>query len=340
MALPGAPRASALAAGGEAAALRQLGFDARLAVPAHQLSRFPQLEVDDALRFTDREQLEGLVHDTDVVIAAHPAALPLLQGLPARSDQVVACVLRELGEDDLEGRMGDLCLLAPSAWMCRHAAERFGWRVEQYPLSADTRYFHPIPDEPSSGARLHLAMHFGAVATAESVALRDLLADSLPSGTTLASFGPSLDVLAQQGAPEGAWREHHVESVEPTSLARLLGRTDIMIEMAAAPTGEAAAAAMACAAIPVVPQDSAAAELIAHGTNGLVMRSGDRERWRDAVVQLTQDWPRLRRLQTAAVQSATCRAELETAMRLYLLFERAQHALRREGPSPAQPVLS
>jgi hypothetical protein len=96
---------------------------------------------------------------------------------------------------------------------------------------------------------------------------------------------------------------------------------------------------MACAAIPMVPQDSAAAELVDHGKNGLVMRSGDPERWRDVVVKLTQDWPRLRRLQTAAVQSATGRAELETAMRLYLLFERAQHGLQRQGLSRAQPVL-
>jgi hypothetical protein len=60
------------------------------------------------------------------------------------------------------------------------------------------------------------------------------------------------------------------------------------------------------------------------------MRSGDPERWRDAVVKLTQDWPRLRRLQTAAVQSATRRTELLTAVSLYLMFERSHHQLQRQ----------
>ena len=338
----GPPRASAVAAAGEVAGLRALGFDASLAVAADEVSRLPRLDAEEALGFTDHHHLARLARNSDVLIATHPAVLPLLaQARPRRSGTVLACVFRALPQEPLPDGLDDLLLLAPSRWLSRRVGEEFGRPVEPFEVSADARYFHPKADDPAANSRLQVGVHIRPVSASQSVPLLERLAGALPPDISWVSFGPALATLDRHGVAQGGWREHHVRASDPQALARLLGRTDIMLDMArAVPTGELAAAAMACGAIPVVPRGSAAAEVVTHGRDGIVMTTANPDAWRDAVMELARDWPRLRSLQGAGIQSATRRTPLGTAVSQYLLFERTRGQLRRPASTSHPPAMA
>jgi hypothetical protein len=323
-------RAHILGAAADISGMRQLGLPAQLAVPAQVTQQLPQDDRESAAVFENEQQLESLVRSCDVVVAVGFEALPAVRRAQALSPGTVgACVLRALPRTSPDEKLDGILVMAPSRWLAERVEERFAIPVEQFVLSADSRYFHPTPDEPTAETRLQIAAWLRPGTVSLTIDVLGRLAESLPRGASLVTFGASLAALERRDAPEGSWRERHLGALSPGRLAQLLGQTDILIDLTKdLPTGELAAAAMACGAIPVVDATSGAAEIIEDGRDGLVVTSPDPADWHDVVAALDQDWPRLRSLQTAALQSATRRSPLLTAVSQYTLFERAKRRQR------------
>jgi hypothetical protein len=325
-------RAHILAAAAEVHGLRSLGLPAQLAVPGDVVERVPEDELEDAVVFENEQQLSAVAEHSDVLVAAVPDALgSIIQVRPQDRPVLLACTVRALPQSMPDVDLDGIVVMTPSRWLHGRLNEQFSIPAQQYELSADARYFHPGADQPTADTRLQIAAWLRPATAVQTLTLMQRLHDSLAPGASLVTFGASLAALDRRGAPDGPWRQRHLGALGRDSLARMLGQTDIVLDLTRNMwTGELAAAAMACGVVPVVDASSSAAELIDNDRNGIVIDSADPADWHDAIAAIDHDWPRLRALQTAALQTATQRSPQLTAISQYTVLERAMRGARLE----------
>ncbi len=173
------------------------------------------------------------------------------------------------------------------------------------------------PGGPDDHDAVHVVT-FARSRPAERVAqIAEALEAQLGQAVTMSSWGAPVEVLIENGAPEGAWTERHHGPLRSTDLAALLQTADFVVDLEPNdPTGEIPLQAMACGAIPVVSPKGAGAEL------ELVLTATTATEAAAAIAPLAADWRGLRAAQKAAGRAVATRDEFSTAVARYELAVR------------------
>ncbi len=327
--------------------MRQLGLDAKIALAARAFSR-ARTAYDDAddvfVPFADMDELKTVTAHADVISATHFKSVVMLAELSEqRNDFLPAYYVQDYepfftsrDNEDFEEAAASYtlvpeCLLfAKTHWLCNIVAARHGTRVAKVEPSIDEGVYRPREAMIASGPVRIAAMVRPRTPRRQpsaTVAVMEQVAREYGADVRITPFGCSMADLERLTHDERLLTRHR-GLLSRTEVAELLWDSDVFLDMSMYQAfGRTALEAMACGATAVVPRLGGVWEFLEHDGNGLAVDAFDPRQAFDAVASLVADRDRLRRLQTAALETGSRYSILRAALSEYLLFAR-EHALR------------
>jgi hypothetical protein len=208
----------------------------------------------------------------------------------------------------------DLLLFAKTHWLCNLIHAVHGLDVAKVQPSLDRELFH-------AGGRSH---HAGLIRIAAMIRPRtprrrplatlralDLIARQLGDGVRIVTFGCERQDFAELVEDGFAWEDASLDRITHLGLlsriqvSALMRRSDIFIDASAYQAfGRTGLEAMACGAVPLLPQLGGVHEYARHGENALILDDGTSAQIAHAVLDLAGSPLRLARISDAGVRDA------------------------------------
>jgi len=311
----------------EAQAMRELGFDARIAVPAPFRSSFVEAypamgDIDDwLLAFVDAAELGCLAEGVAIVVATVFTSIAFIdQALPAQDGRLFAYYIQ-----DYEPRFFDpetparteaeasyhwpRCGLrfAKTDWIREQVQRHHGVPVAKVRPSLEDAVYRPPAVEPASGIPTLAAMLRPATprrAPARTLRVLDSVRQQWQGPLHIRLFGctsdelePALARLAQGMELLGHLRREQVAEVLQSALAFL----DLSDYQAFGRTG---LEAMACGCVPLLPREGGCGEFAEDGVNAVLVDTGSEEACVQATLALLHDEPRRLALRRAGLRTS------------------------------------
>lgn len=326
-----------------AAAGAVYGNDDRLFTP-YPTGDSPVPGVSDTSMFSGLLQAIG---DADVVVATEYPSIDLLARF-ARERPRVLCAyyiqdyepLFAAPESSRADRallsyraLPDLLLFAKTHWLCNLLQAAHGVRVAKVTPSLDRELFH-------AGGRSQLAgvLRVAAMIRPRTPRRRPLatlhalaaIAHELGEGVRIVTFGCDHGAFAELeqesgviGDGVGRGRVTHLGLLSRLQVSALMRRSDIFIDGSAYQAfGRTGLEAMACGAVPLLPQLGGVHEYALQGENAVILDDASPGQIADAVLDLAGSPARLAHMSDAGVRHAR-RFSVERAARSQLaLFAR------------------
>jgi len=336
----------------EAAALRRLGLEARIALPKQALGRAREAYSESNGLFTAYAGTDDLVDGAgpdNIIVATHWRSVePVLEVIRHAPETIAAYYVQDYEplfsrRDSSEERasretyelMADHVVFAKTDWLCDLVAARHGVRVQRVEPSIDHDIFHPRGREEPAVARVAAMVRprtprRGAAATVD---LMRRLQARFGHAVELTTFGCPTDALKPfGGVPDGVV---HQPVLSRARVADLLRATDVFIDCSWYQAfGRTALEAMACGATAVTPRIGGAGSFAIDGTNGRLVDTLDPDEVEDAVAALILDRRTRIEMQRAAVGAAARYSSERAALSEYVLFT-AEWLRRRRVPDGA-----
>ncbi len=346
----------------EARGLRKLGARARVCVPQDSLATAIAVYGDEDGLFTPYAgdttipgisdtsmfgELLAAIGDAQVVVATEYPSVDLLIRLSRERPGVVCAYyvqdyepLFAAPESSRADRallsyraLPELLLFAKTHWLCNLLWAAHGVQVHKVAPSLDRELFHAGGRSPREEGVLHVAAMVRPrtprrrpVATLQALAT---IAVELGEGVRIATFGcdqEAFDELRHFDEPRqpGIPGLTHLGLLSRIEVSALMRRSDVFIDASAYQAfGRTGLEAMACGAVPLLPQLGGVHEYAGDGENALTLADGSPEEIAAAVLALAGSPTRLTRLREAGVAVAR-RFSVERAARSQLaLFAEA-----------------
>lgn len=307
----------------EAAGMRRLGVDARVATPAKHTDSFKRFyhglfDAGDVFVFYKSEDdLYAKARNFDVVVATLWSTPALIAPFAQRHPQKLYVYYVQDYEpnffpNDAESQavardsytlVPNMVLMAKTDWICRTILDKHGRHVHRVAASLDRGVYHSRGADGSDGGSVTVAAMVRP-STSRRAPLRTLrvleaVTKTARANVRVAIFGcEEADLksyIARNAAAIGSgfYRNHGVLSSE--GVAALLRRADIFIDVSDYQAfGRTGLEAMACGCAVLLPAEGGVHEYAVHGDNALVV---DTSSFETVVVELTKliDDPALRR---------------------------------------------
>jgi hypothetical protein len=339
----------------EARGLRRLGAAARVCVPQDSLATAAAVYGNEDELFTpypgdsglpgigDASMFEGIFEalaDAGVVVATEYPSVDLLVRL-ARERPELVCAYYVQDYEPLfaapESSRSDrallsyrslpgLLLFAKTHWLRNLLHAVHGVAVAKVAPSLDRGLFHAGGRSSRDGElRLAAMIRPRTPRRRPAATLRalSLIAQELGEGVRIATFGCDPDAFAEL-APDGIPGLTHLGLLSRMQVSALMRRSDIFIDASAYQAfGRTGLEAMACGAVPLLPQLGGVHEYAVAGENALILDEGSPEQIAATVLALADSPARLADMSQAGVRDAR-RFSVERAARSQLsLFVQA-----------------
>ncbi|MDQ2092272.1 rhamnan synthesis F family protein [Marimonas arenosa] len=344
----------------EAAAMRRIGVDARIAVFVQDFDGYQQqyADVDSVANLfvtMQDETLVDLAAPFDVVIATFHSSVPRLERivaahphiLPAYYAQDYEPLFYDDGSTEREAALASYttvpgCLVfAKTDWICHQIETNHDTPVHKVAPSIDEALFHPPGGRPlfDPGCIRIAAMirpstpRRGAGRTMEVLAG---LKQRFGEGVAITIYGCAADDPAFEGLKTDFAFENRGVLTRP-QVATMLQVTDVHVDLSDYQAfGRTGLEAMACGAAAVVPRAGGCGEYAVDGVNALVVDSLDPNACGDAIAALVKDRDRLARMRLSALHTAAGYTANRAALSELTLFaqELAARRDRRDAPEP------
>lgn len=308
----------------EAAGMRLLGVDARVATPVKHADSFKRFyrrlfDAGDVFVFYESDHdLYAKARHFDVVVATLWSTPALIAPFAQRHPQKLYVYYVQDYEpnffpNDAESQavardsytlVPNMVLMAKTDWICRTILDKHGRHVHRVVPSLDRGVYHPRGADGSDGGSVTVAAMIRP-STSRRAPLRTLRVLKAVTKTARAKVrvevfgceeGDLQSYMAQNAAAIGGgfgYRNHGVLSSE--GVAGLLRRADVFIDVSEYQAfGRTGLEAMACGCAVLLPAEGGVDEYAVHGENALVV---DTSSFETVVVELTKliDDPVLRR---------------------------------------------
>ena len=318
----------------EAAGMRLLGVDARVATPAKHADSFKRFyrrlfDAGDVFVFYESDQdLYAKAQHFDVVVATLWSTPALIAPFAQRHPQKLYVYYVQDYEpnffpNDAESQavardsytlVPNMALMAKTDWICRTILDKHGRRVHRVAASLDRGVYHPRGADGSDGGSVTVAAMVRP-STSRRAPLRTLRVLKAVTKTARAKVrvevfgceeGDLQSYIARNAEAIGggfSYRNHGVLSSE--GVAALLRRADIFIDVSRYQAfGRTGLEAMACGCAVLLPAEGGVHEYAVHGENALVV---DTSSFETVVVELTKlidDPARRHRIARQGLQTA------------------------------------
>ena len=308
----------------EAAGMRLLGVDARVATPAKHADSFKRFyrrlfDAGDVFVFYESDQdLYAKARHFDVVVATLWSTPALIAPFAQRHPQKLYVYYVQDYEpsffpNDAESQavardsytlVPNMVLMAKTDWICRTILDKHGRRVHRVAASLDRGVYHSRGSDGSDGGSVTVAAMIRP-STSRRAPLRTLRVLKAVTKTARAKVrvevfgceeGDLQSYIARNAEAIGggfSYRNHGVLSSE--GVAGMLRRADVFIDVSDYQAfGRTGLEAMACGCAVLLPAEGGVDEYAVHGENALVV---DTSSFETVVVELTKliDDPALRR---------------------------------------------
>jgi glycosyltransferase involved in cell wall biosynthesis len=308
----------------EVRGLRGLGAEAHVCVSAASLETAQRLYGADERLFEPYfgpAEVEGALRDAHVVVANEHTSVDLLARL-ARADpeRSYAYYVQDYEPlfAELRSPRSDRALLsyravpgallfAKTYWLANVVAALHGVPVVKVTPSLDTELFHSSGRGDQDAPLRVLAMVRPRTPRRRpraTLAALALIGDALGDRVELVTFGCEIGELDGAGL-QLPRRVRHLGPLRREEVAEQLRRTDVFVDLSAYQAfGRTGIEAMACGAVPVLPQLGGVSEYARHLENALVIDNEPPIATADAVVKLAHDRSLLHRLRATGVPQA------------------------------------
>jgi Glycosyl transferases group 1 len=314
----------------EARGLRQLGARSRVCVPEDSLPTaaavygnedhlFVSYPADDPFPAGagDPGVLEAIA-DAEVVVATEYPSVDLLAGL-ARERRRIVCAYYVQDYEPLFAAPGSsrsdrallsyraipkLLLFAKTDWLCQLVSALHGVPVAKVAPSLDRQLFHPGGRRESSGP-VHIAAMIRPrtprrrpAATLQALAA---IVEEMGADVRISTFGCEEDSFFQldDEAPGS-----HLGLLSRMEVSQLMRRCEVFIDASAYQAfGRTGLEAMACGAVPLLP-DLGGVHEYARAENAVILERDSPREIARAAIALARDPARLRRLREAGLRDA------------------------------------
>ena len=318
----------------EAAGMRLLGVDARVATPAKHADSFKRFyrrlfDAGDVFVFYESDQdLYAKARHFDVVVATLWSTPALIAPFAQRHPQKLYVYYVQDYEpnffpNDAESQavardsytlVPNMVLMAKTDWICRTILDKHGRRVHRVVPSLDRGVYHPRGIDDGDGGSVTVAAMVRP-STGRRAPLRTLRVLKAVTKTARANVrveifgceeGDLKSYMARNAEAIGggfSYRNHGVLSSE--GVAALLRRADIFIDVSHYQAfGRTGLEAMACGCAVLLPAEGGVHEYAVHGENALIV---DTAYFETVVVELTKlidDPARRRRIARQGLETA------------------------------------
>jgi hypothetical protein len=342
----------------EARGLRELGARAHVCVPQDSLATAIAVYGNEDGLFTPYAgdttipgisdtsmfgELLAAIGDAQVVVATEYPSVDLLIRLSRERPSVVCAYyvqdyepLFAAPESSRADRallsyraLPELVLFAKTHWLCNLLEAAHGVQVHKVAPSLDRELFHAGGRSPQEEGVLRLAAMIRPrtprrrpAATLQALAT---IAGELGEGVRIATFGCDQEAFDELQRPVIPGLTH-LGLLSRMEVSALMRRSDVFIDASAYQAfGRTGLEAMACGAVPLLPQLGGVHEYASDGENAVILADGSPEEIAAAVVALAGSPARLARLREAGVGGAR-RFSVERAARSQLaLFAQNTH---------------
>lgn len=335
----------------EARGLRRLGASARVCVPAESLQTAVAVYGNEDRLFVpymsepivlggDHSAAIEAIGDAEVVVATEYPSVDLLAGL-ARERPSIVCAYYVQDYEPLFAAPGssradrallsyraipNMLLFAKTHWLRGVVSALHGVHVEKVDPSLDSEIFHPDGrSEPEGALRVSAMIRPRTPRRRPAATLRvlDLIADALGEDAQLITFGCE-EVSFAQLTEESAHRVHHLGLLSREAVSELMRSCDVFIDASAYQAfGRTGLEAMACGAVPVLPELGGVHEYAVDGENAAILGEGSEAELAGTVIELGRDLAHLRGMRDAGLVTSR-RFSVERAARSqHELFRRA-----------------
>ena len=318
----------------EAAGMRLLGVDARVATPAKHADSFKRFyrrlfDAGDLFVFYESDQnLYAKARHFDVVVATLWSTPALIAPFAQRHPQKLYVYYVQDYEpsffpNDAESQavardsytlVPNMALMAKTDWICRTILDKHGRRVHRVVPSLDRGVYHPRGIDDGDGRSVTVAAMVRP-STGRRAPLRTLRVLKAVTKTARANVrveifgceeGDLKSYMARNAEAIGggfSYRNHGVLSSE--GVAALLRRADVLIDVSHYQAfGRTGLEAMACGCAVLLPAEGGVHEYAVHGENALIV---DTSSFETVVVELTKlidDPARRRRIVRQGLETA------------------------------------
>jgi len=346
----------------EARGLRRLGAGARVCVPEASLATAVAVYGDDDHLFipypgdsgipglSDTSMFEGIraaIGEADVVVATEYPSVDLLARLAAERPELVCAYyvqdyepLFAAPESSRSDRallsyraLPGLLLFAKTHWLCNVLDAVHAVKVAKVAPSLDRELFHAGGRSRQAGVvRVAAMLRPRTPRRRPTATLRALaaIARELGDGVRIVTFGCDHEALADLAQASGGEVAGftHLGLLSRMQVSALMRRCDIFIDASAYQAfGRTGLEAMACGAVPLLPQLGGVHEYAVAGENAVLLAEGAPEEIAAEVLALADSPSRLARMSEAGIRDAH-RFSVQRAARSQLaLFAQARASL-------------
>ena len=347
----------------EAAAMRRMGVDAKVAVKAEQeeqyLTAYRDIpEVGDLIVAFTPTNLAMIASRFDVVVSTiftsvEPVAeivkvCPWI--LPAYYVQDYEPLFFEPGSENWREAHASYTMIpgavlfAKTDWICQQVERGHGVKVHKVWASIDHEVYHPEPSRSRVRGRVTIAAMIrprtprrGAGRTME---LLRRLKDAHGGRVAVKIFGCPNDSPEFHALPQDFEFENQGVLTRP-QVAALLRETDIFVDLSDYQAfGRTALEAMACGALALVPAAGGADEFALDGVNALVVDTKDIAACYSRITEVLNDRNHLESMQFAALGTASAYSPPRAAVSELLVLAPALVALRERFGQPRRTRLT
>ncbi len=330
----------------EALELRSCGVPVAVVVESQFAARAATLypEAADLIHpYASPSELEAALAGFDVVVATEaPSARLVVEHVRGREDTIGAYYIQDYeplfspqGGPSADAavlsyrRAEDLLLFAKTHWIGNVVAGAHEVAVAKVRPSLDRGLFHAVGRRTESSPVRILAMvrpRTPRRRPAETLAALAQIKRRLGDLVECFSFGCSVEEI--EALPRAAGVEH-LGVLRRANVAEVLRRCDLFIDLSAYQAfGRTGLEAMACGAVPILPQTGGTVEYARDGWNGLLVDSTDEEGVVATVAALAGDRERLERLRANGLQTVRGFSVTGAAISQYACFAARRQALR------------
>ncbi|HWY89547.1 MAG TPA: glycosyltransferase [Solirubrobacteraceae bacterium] len=307
----------------EARGLRELGAHARICIPEESLQTAAALygNEDDLFVLYRGSSALVAIAEAEVVVATEYPSVDLLAEL-ARERPRIVCAYYVQDYEPLfaapRSSRSDRALLsyraipgqllfAKTDWLRGVVSALHGVPVAKVTPSLDRKLFHAQGRVESEHVLRVAAMVRPRTPRRRPAAtLRALstIAEALGEDGEITTFGCDESSFAEI---EGHFADgiRHLGLLSRRQVAELMRRSDVFVDASAYQAfGRTGLEAMACGAVPVLPELGGVHEYAEHDANAIVLADGAPERIAEVVVELARERQRERRLRGAGIRAA------------------------------------
>lgn len=344
----------------EAAAMRQMGIDAKIAVHDHRFHHFMDLygDIPQASEMFFGFRLETIVaaaQPFDVVVATIYSSVKLLKQITDACPWIQPAYYAQdyepwFFEEDTEtwqeayesyAQIPGMVLMAKTHWICKQIENTHNVLVNKIMPSIDHNVYYPAPNPHKTAGRFCISAMIRPStprrAPGRTMELLARLKETYQGSVDIQIFGCDSDSDEFQELRRDFDFENH-GVLKRQDVADLLRRSDIFIDLSDYQAfGRTSLEAMACGTLAMVPLAGGGDEYAIDGHNALVVDTFDVDSCYARLNAILDDPSQMTQMQIAAMHTAAGYSPRRAAMSELMTFAPALAERRLSHPAPHRP---